>query len=269
MHPGILRPRGRCSCAIKGAQTGLQYYLAPQAGDPFGVIVLLLPVPPVHDTVFRRRHRIRVKCIGGAAGTGGPAAAPQIFRGPSARPAHPVKDDDGKHQFGGNAMSAIDLKTYDHLGPAADLTLGSLNFGRALLKGTIKDLTPEQLAAKPANFKNDIATLVVHIAATEVLFSHLIMGREIPESLAADYLLDQQGETLPRAEGETVESLISKLDAAFEYVHEMLKGLSEDDMPRIIEAGPGRKFSVRWMIGLLPMHQLLHRGHIQMLRNRL
>lgn len=166
-------------------------------------------------------------------------------------------------------MSALDLKTYADLNSVANLTLGSLDFGRGALKYLIKDLTPEQLAAKPANFNNDIATLVVHVAATEVLFSHLIMGKELPPALAAEYLLDQQGDTLPRPEGETAASLMEKLDAAFEHVHEMLKGLTEDDMSRIVEAGGGRKFSVRWMVGLLPVHQFLHRGQMQMLINHL
>src|SRR5688572_6069717 len=98
-------------------------------------------------------------------------------------------------------MRTLDLETYSDLHPAANLALGSLNFGRTRLKAALKDLPEEHLFIKPENFKNDIATLVNHIAAIEVSFSHRIMGKPVPEDLAARYLLDQSQQPLPQPTG--------------------------------------------------------------------
>lgn len=162
-------------------------------------------------------------------------------------------------------MSTMDLQSYPDLDPAANLALGSLNFGRFMLKNLLHDVKPDQLYAKPSGFKNDIATLVLHIGAIEVRFSHLIQGRTLPSDLAAAYYLDQPQSPLPAVSGETLAGLQEKLDASFEHVYAALRGLTADDWTRLVPAGNDRFYSVQWMVGLLPMHQLLHIGQMQML----
>lgn len=159
----------------------------------------------------------------------------------------------------------MDLNVDPNLYPAASITKGALEFARMRLLDAIKELTPEQLEATPAHFSNSIATLVVHIAAIEVRFSHLITGKPLPEELAREFLLDQPQSPLPVAKGETAATLQAKLEKSMGYVDEMLRGLNEEDMSRKVPAREGWEFSVQWMVGLLPMHVQQHFGQIQML----
>lgn len=161
--------------------------------------------------------------------------------------------------------TVIDMNKHPDLYPAADIVLGALQFGRDLIKELLSSLTPEQLAAKPEGFSNDIATLLVHIPAIEIRFSHMIQGKELPADLAAEFLLDQPQSPLPRPVGETAASLQAKLDKGLEYVREMLAGLKAEDLDRTVPARPGVSYSVRWMVGLLPIHQSQHFGQMQML----
>lgn len=159
----------------------------------------------------------------------------------------------------------VDLNKYPDLHPAASQVLGELEFGRGLIKNVMNDLKPEQLVAKPAGFTNDIATLLLHIPAIEIRFSHLIQGKELPADLAAAFRLDQPQSPLPQATGETIDSLREKLDLGLSYVRQTLQTLKDEDFDRMVEAGGGRSYSVRWMVGLLPMHQSQHFGQIQMI----
>lgn len=164
------------------------------------------------------------------------------------------------------STTILDLNKYPDWFATASNVMGSLEFGRDRLKELLKDLTPEELSTRPEGFPNDIATLAVHIPAIEVRFCHLIQGKELPADLAAEYLLDQPMNPLPRPSGETVASLESKLDKAMGYVRDMLSSLTAEDLDRVVPARPGFEYTVRWMVGLLPMHQSQHFGQMQMLK---
>lgn len=166
-------------------------------------------------------------------------------------------------------LATMDVKTYPDMHPAAGFALGALDFGRGRLIAAIEELTPEQLSARPHPFNNDIATLINHIAATEVRFSHMIQGKPLSDELEAQFLLNQPQSPLPRPEGETVASLKAKLETSMQHVTEMLKNVSEEDFARVIPAGPDRSFTVQWMVALLPLHQQQHLGQIQMLRKHI
>lgn len=166
-------------------------------------------------------------------------------------------------------MRTLDLQTYSDLHPAANLALGSLDFGRTRLKAALRDLPEEHLFIKPENFKNSIATLVNHIAAIEVSFSHRIMGKPVPEDLAARFLLDQSQQPLPEPAGVTMAELEDRLATSFQHVYEAFKTIQDEDLERLIPITDKWSYTVQWMMGLLPVHQFLHIGQIQMLRNQL
>lgn len=157
---------------------------------------------------------------------------------------------------------AMDMNTYPDLHPAASLSLGALEFGRARLWHAVKDVTDDQLSVKPHNFPNDIATLILHIGASEVSLCHLIMGKDVPDHLVQMFLIDKRTNVLPRPEGETIASLKEKLATSLDVVREAYKGLTDADFDREVSLGKTNA-TVRWIVGLLPMHQLLHEGHIQ------
>lgn len=163
---------------------------------------------------------------------------------------------------------AFDMNSYPELHPAASLSLGGIDFGRARLWHTVKDLTPEQLSVRPHAFPNDIATLILHIGASEVGMAHLIMGKQVPADLVQMFLIDKRTQLLPRPEGETVESLQEKLAKSLELVREAYAGVTDADFAREVPFGQTTA-TVRSMITLMPMHQLLHLGHIQSLLKHL
>lgn len=167
-------------------------------------------------------------------------------------------------------MPTLDLTREENLFPAFSLMLGGLDFGRSRLIAAFKDLSPEQLATTPAGFGNSIATLVLHIATSEVAFAHRIMGKPMPAELEADFPRHMPGTPLPApAAGVTAADLQARLAKSRGFVAEMLRTLTEDDLAREIPFGPERSATVRWMIALLPNHQSQHYGHIQMIAKHL
>jgi len=147
--------------------------------------------------------------------------------------------------------------------------MAALDFGLGRLKDAIRDLTPEQLAAVPAgdSFKNSIATLVVHLAGTEVSFAYRFRGEAVPANLEAEYLLDKPHHpALPAPEGETAESLIAKLEKARAILSEAAAQLTDADLDREWQGPGGRKMTVRTLLAILPQHQGQHYGHIQYLK---
>lgn len=161
-------------------------------------------------------------------------------------------------------MPVLDVIRFEGLDPAVAPYLSTLDLSRARLVANIKDLTPEQLEQKPEGFKNGVATLVVHIAATEVSFAHRIMGRQVPEELAAEFP-PHRGGSLPEITGETLQVLLAKLEKSRSILQEAVVGLTAADLTREIPLGPERAGTVAWLLALLPIHLMLHTGHIQMI----
>ncbi|MFZ5815702.1 MAG: DinB family protein [Bacillota bacterium] len=162
-------------------------------------------------------------------------------------------------------MPTMDVTRHEGLHPAVGAYLSALDLGRSRLINSIKNLSPEQLEQRPAGFKNSIATLVVHCAATEVSFAHRIMGKPVPEELLAEFPPHKE-ELLPVITGETAESLQAKLQKSRAILQEAVKGLTAADLTRVIQPAPDRSYTVEWLLALLPVHLMGHVGHIQMIR---
>lgn len=165
-------------------------------------------------------------------------------------------------------MATFDLVRFEGFDPAVAPYLSMLEFGRGRLLNNIKAMSPEQLAQKPEGFKNSIATLVVHLAATEVSFAHRIMGQPVPEELLAEFPPHKEA-LLPEITGETVDGLKAKLDKSWAILLGAVEGLKAADLNREIQMGPERSATVAWLLNLLPVHLMLHTGHIQMIGQHL
>lgn len=161
-------------------------------------------------------------------------------------------------------MPLFDVTKTPGIDPVVGAYLSTLDFGRPNLIKAIKNLTPEQLEQKPAKFKNSIATLVVHIAATEVSFAHRIMGQKMSDELKAEFPPHTE-ELLPEIKGLTADDLVAKLEKSRAILMEVLKGLTAEDLRREIVANPERSMTVEFYVALLPIHFMSHAGHIQML----
>lgn len=167
-------------------------------------------------------------------------------------------------------MPTLDLNRHENLMPVAAFMLGQIDFGRNRLIASFKELTPEQLATTPAGFGNSIATLVLHIATTEVGFAHALLGKPVPEALAAEFPKHMPATPLPAmAAGATAQDLTAKLEKSRAILAEALSTLTLADLTREIPLGPDRSATVQWLIGILPGHQSQHYGHIQMIAKHL
>jgi len=147
-----------------------------------------------------------------------------------------------------------------------------LAFGLRTVKGAIRDLTPEQLAFVPPGLANSIATLVLHVAATEVAVCERISGRQAPDDRRRAVLLDRYtpapGAPLaPAGPGETSESLITTLERARAGLQAVLEGLTPSDLERTFPFGPGgRELPLTFFLNLLPFHQASHYGQIALIK---
>lgn len=146
---------------------------------------------------------------------------------------------------------------------------GALDLGRQRMKQYTDGLSPAQLAQVPAGLANSIATIIVHVCGTEVSLAHRMLGETVPDSIKAEYLLDQPQSPLPAATGETVESLHARMDRSRALLVAALGRLSAADLDREIEFSGGRRPTLRWVLALLAYHQSLHLGQIQMVKRLL
>lgn len=147
---------------------------------------------------------------------------------------------------------------------------GALDFGSTRVKAVYAGLTPDQLTYVPPGLGNSIATLVVHVAATEVSFAHRLRGETVPDELKVEYLIGQgQNNMLPVASGETPETLTAKLEKARSIVLGALAGVTAADMDKTHEISGGRVITGRWMLSLLPNHQSQHLGQMQLIKRLL
>jgi hypothetical protein len=160
----------------------------------------------------------------------------------------------------------LDLIIPTDLHPYVAGIVTAMEFGRAALKRTLQGLTPEQLAATAPGFANSIATLVVHLAGYEIVCAHRILGTPMPDELKPEFLRDRPQNPIPVAIGETVETLIDKLDRSRAYLVKILATVTPDDLEREFQMGPERTATVRWLLGLIPYHQDEHLGQMLLLK---
>ena len=142
----------------------------------------------------------------------------------------------------------------------------SLDFGQTTMKRVIADLTPDQLNKVPAGLANNIATIVVHVCASEVSFAHRLKGVPVPDDLARKYLTGPHGDHLPVPVGETAESLKAKMEESRGMLLATLATMVDTDPEEELSWGKDRTATRRWILSLLPGHQSAHVGQMQMVK---
>ncbi|HYG57957.1 MAG TPA: DinB family protein [Symbiobacteriaceae bacterium] len=162
-------------------------------------------------------------------------------------------------------MPTLDVKRFEGVDPVVAAFLSTLEFGRGRLVANIKDLTTEQLDKKPAGFKNSVASLAVHVAATEVAFAHRFMGKPVPEDLLVEFPPHKMTDPLPEVTGLTAQEVVGRLERSRSMLLEAVQGLKAADLRQEIALGPDRTASFEWLLALLPVHLASHTGHIQMI----
>lgn len=153
--------------------------------------------------------------------------------------------------------------------PAIGSVWNAVEFARTRTLDLIKEMSPEQLGQRPGQFRNSIAALITHVAATEVSFAHRFSGTEVPGDLKAEFLMDRQQPTLPQPEGETAESLTARLQKSGNLLKPVLEQLNGADLDRVITRPNGTQTTIRLMTTILSVHGMLHYGHMQMIKQHL
>lgn len=121
----------------------------------------------------------------------------------------------------------------------------------------------------PAGFRNSIATLLCHIAGSDMAFAHGLTGRTMSDELRAEYFLGRNDGLLIEPKGETKESLLAKLDKARAALKEALLQIASEDLDKTIERPNGMQVTLRWYLTVIGIHASVHIGHIQMVKQNL
>ncbi len=166
-------------------------------------------------------------------------------------------------------MPLLDVPGVPQMHPAAAEAWYVLEFGRERLLKEVEGLTEEQLFTVPAGFRNSIATLLCHIAGSDMAFAHNLSNRTMPDELKAEYFLGRNDNLLIEPKGETKESLLAKFDRSRAALKEALLQLTAEDVEKTLERPGGMQITMRWMLALVGYHATLHIGQIQMVKQHL
>ena len=145
---------------------------------------------------------------------------------------------------------------------------------RRRTKRDIEGLTAEQLAWHPNPKVESIGTLLLHIAAIE--FSYIqedILRRPMGEEWKIAFPIRFD---MPQVSGEPLEYFVGKLDEVRAQTLEVLGGLSDADLGRMIEPlepgdpeAPPVEYSIEWILYHVAEHEGHHKGQIALLKRLL
>lgn len=130
-------------------------------------------------------------------------------------------------------------------------------------------LTPEQLSWHPNDAVESIGTQLLHVAAIEWswVFED-IWGRPGEEYDGWEEALPiRLG--LPQVVGRPLEGYLERLERVRVEALEALRGLTDDDLPRIVPerpAGPGGEvYTIDWVLFHLVHHEAHHAGQVELM----
>lgn len=159
-----------------------------------------------------------------------------------------------------------ELPAHPEFHPYLAAVAASVEFAKSRAIRFIKGLNQAQLEATPSTFKNSIATLAMHIAATNVHFAHSLRGAQVPADLRAEFKLDQPQSPLPAVIGETVESLTEKLERSTAMLVETLGQIDDPKLEAEIPFGGENTATNAFLFGVVSLHGHQHIGQILLLR---
>lgn len=164
----------------------------------------------------------------------------------------------------------MDFQAVPNMNPTVTGYWHVLEHGKLGISNAVKDLADEQLFEVPAGFRNSIATLLIHVAATEVGLAHFLTGQTTSDELRAEYYIGRTDDgLLIEPKGETKASLLAKFDKARGLVKEALLKLTEADLERTITRPNGMQLPMRQYLAIYAAHPALHLGHIQYVKQNL
>jgi uncharacterized damage-inducible protein DinB len=160
-------------------------------------------------------------------------------------------------------------------GPQIGRYVAQLNELRRDLKREVEELTIEQLDWHPDEQTESIGTQLLHLDGVEWSWIHEdIFGASSDEYPGdwAEAMPIRVG--VPQVTGRPLDWYMQKLDATREKTLEVLRGFTDEDLPRLVgecDLGPGvekrsRLYTIDWIIWHIIQHEAAHIGQIELLR---
>lgn len=92
----------------------------------------------------------------------------------------------------------------------------------------------------------------------------------VPAEVKDDSLLDKPQPPIPQPEGETVESLVAKLEKGRALLQGALRAVRAVDLTTVMgNPERGGQYTLRWLLTLMSFHGTEHYGHMKMIRQHL
>ncbi|PTM57969.1 DinB family protein [Desmospora activa] len=133
----------------------------------------------------------------------------------------------------------------------------------------VHDMSQEEIDyLGPAGNVNSTATLIQHLAFTDLEYLHCIKGEAIPEALMAEYGPDRtEDERLPVVKGQQVDQLLASYRRVIDLIEDYLQTCTDEDATATVTVPwwP-ESASVRYVLWHMAGHSMFHQGQIRRLR---
>lgn len=120
----------------------------------------------------------------------------------------------------------------------------------------------------PGDNRNSTATLLNHMALTDLHYLHMIMGRPVPPELDAEFGPYQTADgTLPAVTGVELSVLLERYQRVIEMARSYLSSQDDAEAERTVRIPwwP-QEATVRYVLWHMAGHSMLHQGQITRLR---
>lgn len=155
------------------------------------------------------------------------------------------------------------------LPPALAVHYGLIENGFQRLTRLVANMTPAELEyLGPAGNRNSTATLLAHLALTDLDYLHCLKGEPVPADLAARFgpYHTEEG-LLPPVTGRTVDDLLAQYAEVIDLGRDYLRGLADSDAGRTVTVEWwSQPATLRYVLWHMAGHSMFHQGQIQRLR---
>lgn len=137
------------------------------------------------------------------------------------------------------------------------------------LQNLVAGISPEELEfTGPAGNINSTATLIAHLARTDLDYLFCIKGAPVPPELELAYGPDRaEDETLPAVRGKTAAELLAGYRRVLDMVRDYLKSQPDEAAVRPVTVPWWPKpATVRFVLWHMAGHSMFHQGQIRRLR---
>jgi uncharacterized damage-inducible protein DinB len=147
--------------------------------------------------------------------------------------------------------------------------MGQIENAFKRLTNAVKEISQAELEyLGPAGNKNAIATILGHLALTDIVYLHAIMGVPEPPELQQEFgpYFEPDG-TLPKVAGKTAAELLERYQGVIDRIRDYLKTQTDSDAERVVKvAWWSQPATVRYVLWHIAGHSMLHQGQIARLR---